>query len=67
MRRQGLMGNERLRRHAVEAGLLEDYAAVDSLKEPEEGNAVLHDHLLEDHMIPNHHLQQHLMSTKDEL
>ncbi|KAL8221979.1 UNVERIFIED_CONTAM: FAD-dependent oxidoreductase domain-containing protein 2 [Gekko kuhli] len=66
MRRQGLMGNERLRQHAVEAGLLVDYNAVDFLKEPEAGNALLHDHLLEERMMPNHHLQ-HLMSTKDEL
>ncbi|XP_077195744.1 FAD-dependent oxidoreductase domain-containing protein 2 [Paroedura picta] len=66
MRRQGLMGNERLRRHAVEAGLMEDYADVDSLKDPGEGNALLHDGLLEDRMMPTHHLQ-HLMSTKDEL
>lgn len=60
------MGNKRLRRHAIEAGLLEDYAALDSLKKPEEGSALLHDQLLEDRMMPNSHLQ-HLMSTKDEL
>nr|XP_034984178.1 FAD-dependent oxidoreductase domain-containing protein 2 [Zootoca vivipara]XP_034984179.1 FAD-dependent oxidoreductase domain-containing protein 2 [Zootoca vivipara] len=66
MRMQGLMGNERLSRHGVEAGLLEDYTAVDSPDERETGSTQSHDPLLEDHMIPNHQLQ-HLISTKDEL
>ncbi|CAI5786092.1 FAD-dependent oxidoreductase domain-containing protein 2 [Podarcis lilfordi] len=66
MRMQGLMGNERLSRHGVEAGVLEDYTAVDSPDERETGSTQSHDPLLEDHMIPNHQLQ-HLISTKDEL
>lgn len=66
MRMQGLMGNERLRRHGVEAGLLEDYTAVDSPNEQEGSSMQSHDQLLEDHMTPNGQLQQ-LMSTKDEL
>ncbi|KAJ6658881.1 hypothetical protein lerEdw1_019517 [Lerista edwardsae] len=66
MRMQGLMGNERLRRHGVEAGLLEDYTAVDSPNEQEGSSMQSHDQLLEDHMTPNGQLQQ-LISTKDEL
>lgn len=66
MRKQGLMGNERLRRHGVEAGLLEDYAAVDSPHEQEDSSIQSYDQMLTDHRTPNHELKQ-LMSTKDEL
>ncbi|XP_062989549.1 FAD-dependent oxidoreductase domain-containing protein 2 [Elgaria multicarinata webbii] len=66
MRMQGLMGNERLRRHGIEAGLLEDYAAVDFPNEQKGGSIQSHDQLLEDHMIPNPQLQ-HLIISRDEL
>lgn len=66
-RMQGLVGSEGLRRHAVEAGLLEDYALVDflgdRLPESREGSQ---DQLLRDHAIPVHPLQ-HLVNAKDEL
>uniref|UniRef100_A0A8D0H2I6 FAD-dependent oxidoreductase domain-containing protein 2 n=1 Tax=Sphenodon punctatus TaxID=8508 RepID=A0A8D0H2I6_SPHPU len=65
MRRQGLMSNERLRYHAVEAGLLEDYTAVDSPDEQLGGTVGSRDQLLKDHMIPSNPLQ-HLVNTKDE-
>ncbi|KAH0616933.1 hypothetical protein JD844_028421 [Phrynosoma platyrhinos] len=66
MRMQGLMGNERLRRYGVEAGLLKDYAVMDSPSERKGGSVQSHDQLLNNQMTPNHQLQ-HLMSTRDEL
>uniref|UniRef100_A0A8V0YX17 FAD-dependent oxidoreductase domain-containing protein 2 n=1 Tax=Gallus gallus TaxID=9031 RepID=A0A8V0YX17_CHICK len=65
-RMQGLTGSERLRRHAVEAGLLEDYAVTDfsgdKLPDSRQGS---HDQLLRDHVIPLRPLH-HLVNAKDE-
>lgn len=65
-RMQGLTGSERLRRHAVEAGLLEDYAVMDfsgdKLPDSRQGS---HDQLLRDHVIPLRPLH-HLVNAKDE-
>ncbi|XP_040400734.1 FAD-dependent oxidoreductase domain-containing protein 2 [Cygnus olor] len=61
-RMQGLAGSERLRRHAVAAGLLEDFAAADfSGDKLPDG-----DQLLKDHVVPVRPLQ-HLVNAKDEL
>lgn len=64
---QGLMGSEGLRRHAVEAGLMEDYTLTDfsgdRAPDSYEGSR---DQLLRDHMIPVRPLQ-HLVNSKDEL
>ncbi|OXB77472.1 UNVERIFIED_CONTAM: hypothetical protein H355_015764 [Colinus virginianus] len=65
-RMQGLAGSESLRRHAVKAGLLEDYAATDfsgdklpaSLPESQ-------DQLLRDDVVPLRPLH-HLVNAKDE-
>ncbi|XP_031455952.1 FAD-dependent oxidoreductase domain-containing protein 2 [Phasianus colchicus] len=65
-RLQGLIGNERLRRHAVEAGLLEDYAVMDfsddKLPDSRQGSQ---DQLLRDHVIPLRPLH-HFVNAKDE-
>ncbi|XP_072207530.1 FAD-dependent oxidoreductase domain-containing protein 2 [Excalfactoria chinensis] len=65
-RMQGLAGSERLRRHAVEAGLLEDYTITglsgDKLPDSRQGSQ---DQLLRDHVIPLHPLH-HLVNAKDE-
>lgn len=61
-RTQGLAGSERLRRHAVAAGLLEDFAAADFSGDELPGG----DQLLKDHGGPVRPLQ-HLLNTKDEL
>uniref|UniRef100_A0A6J0T8R6 L-amino-acid oxidase n=1 Tax=Pogona vitticeps TaxID=103695 RepID=A0A6J0T8R6_9SAUR len=71
MRMQGLLGNKGLWHHAVEAGLLEDYGAVDTSKEDEGISIHLQDSVsshphVEDRIIPNHQLPP-LMGTKDEL
>lgn len=59
---QGLAGSERLRRHAVAAGLLEDFAAADfSGDKLPDG-----DQLLKEHVVPVRPLQ-HLVNAKDEL
>lgn len=64
---QGLLGSEGLRRHAVEAGLLEDYTprdfSGDKTPDSREGSQ---DQLLRDHVIPVRPLQ-HLVNAKDEL
>ncbi|KFQ75697.1 FAD-dependent oxidoreductase domain-containing protein 2, partial [Phaethon lepturus] len=63
---QGLVGSEGLRRHAVEAGLLEDYTLTDvSGDRPPESHEESQDELLRDHAIPVHPLQ-HLVNAKDE-
>ncbi|XP_042693639.1 FAD-dependent oxidoreductase domain-containing protein 2 [Centrocercus urophasianus] len=65
-RMQGLIGNERLRRHAVDAGLLEDHAVMDfsgdKLPDSRQGSQ---DQLLRDHMIPLRPLH-HFVHAKDE-
>ncbi|XP_015717642.1 FAD-dependent oxidoreductase domain-containing protein 2 [Coturnix japonica] len=65
-RMQGLAGSERLRRHAVDAGLLEDYAVTglsgDKLPDSRQGSQ---DQLLRDHVIPLRPLH-HLVNAKDE-
>lgn len=65
-RMQGLIGNERLRRHAVDAGLLEDHAVVDfsgdKLPDSRQGSQ---DQLLKDHVIPLRPLH-HFVHAKDE-
>ncbi|XP_074682642.1 FAD-dependent oxidoreductase domain-containing protein 2 [Strix aluco] len=67
MRLQGLVGSEGLRRHAVEAGLLEDYTLTDFLGDRTPDNHKgSQDRLLRDHMIPVRPLQ-HLVNAKDEL
>ncbi|NXQ99060.1 FXRD2 protein, partial [Sagittarius serpentarius] len=66
VRMQGLVGSERLRRHAVEAGLLEDYTLTDfSGDRPPDSQEGSQDQLLSDHAIPVHPLQ-HLVNAKDE-
>lgn len=67
MRMQGLVGSEGLRRHAVDAGLLEDYTPTDFLGDsPPDSQEGSQDQLLRDHTIPVRPLQ-HLVNTKDEL
>ncbi|XP_048812536.1 FAD-dependent oxidoreductase domain-containing protein 2 [Lagopus muta] len=65
-RMQGLIGNERLRRHAVDAGLLEDHAVMDfsgdKLPDSRQGSQ---DQLLKDHVIPLRPLH-HFVHAKDE-
>lgn len=63
---QGLVGSEGLRRHAVEASLMENYTVVDTPNELLGGQKDIHDQLLKDHVIPSRPLQ-HLINTKDEL
>ncbi|NXL61559.1 FXRD2 protein, partial [Chordeiles acutipennis] len=66
MRMQGLVGSEGLRRRAVEAGLLEDYALTDFLGDrPPDSPEGSQDQLLRDHVIPVRPLQ-HLVNAKDE-
>ncbi|OPJ68856.1 FAD-dependent oxidoreductase domain-containing protein 2 [Patagioenas fasciata monilis] len=66
-RTQGLLGGERLRRHAVEAGLLEDYTLTDfSGNKPSDRHKGSQDQLLRDHVILVRPLQ-HLVHAKDEL
>ncbi|XP_025062668.1 FAD-dependent oxidoreductase domain-containing protein 2 isoform X2 [Alligator sinensis] len=66
LRMQGLVGSEGLRRHAVEASLMENYTVVDTPNELLGGQKEIHDQLLKDHIIPGRPLQ-HLINTKDEL
>ncbi|KAM6285631.1 FAD-dependent oxidoreductase domain-containing protein 2 [Spheniscus humboldti] len=67
VRMQGLVGSEGLRRHAVEAGLLEDYAPTDfSGDRPPDSREGSQDQLLRDQAIPVRPLQ-HLVNAKDEL
>ncbi|XP_025973743.1 FAD-dependent oxidoreductase domain-containing protein 2 isoform X2 [Dromaius novaehollandiae] len=67
VRMQGLVGSKRLQRHAVDAGLLEDYTVADftgdRLFGSREGSQ---DQLLRDHAMPVRPLQ-HLVNAKDEL
>ncbi|XP_062444686.1 FAD-dependent oxidoreductase domain-containing protein 2 isoform X3 [Rhea pennata] len=67
VRMQGLVGIKRLQRHAVDAGLLEDYTAADftgdRLLGSPEGSQ---DQLLRDRAMPVSPLQ-HLVTAKDEL
>ncbi|KAK0682871.1 FXRD2 protein, partial [Pygoscelis papua] len=66
VRMQGLVGSEGLRRHAVEAGLLEDYTLTDfSGDRPPDSREGSQDQLLRDHAVPVHPLQ-HLVNAKDE-
>ncbi|XP_065599109.1 FAD-dependent oxidoreductase domain-containing protein 2 [Cyrtonyx montezumae] len=65
-RMQGLAGSESLRRHAVKAGLLEDYAATDfSGDKPPDSLPESQDQLLRDHVIALRPLH-HLVNAKDE-
>ncbi|KAM9026314.1 FAD-dependent oxidoreductase domain-containing protein 2 [Ara ararauna] len=67
MRMQGLEGSEGLRRHAVEAGLLQDYSITDFMGDrPPDSHKGSQDQLLRDHVISVHPLQ-HLVNAKDEL
>ncbi|XP_024056333.1 FAD-dependent oxidoreductase domain-containing protein 2 [Terrapene carolina triunguis] len=66
MRMQGLVGNERLRHHAVEAGLLEDHTVMHFTDELLGGQRGSRDQLLKDHVIPGSPLH-YLVTTKDEL
>ncbi|XP_074864570.1 FAD-dependent oxidoreductase domain-containing protein 2 isoform X2 [Carettochelys insculpta] len=66
MQMQGLVGNEKLRRHAIEAGLLEDYRVKHSTDELLGGERNSFDQLLKDHVTPDSPLH-HLVNTKDEL
>ncbi|KYO36391.1 FAD-dependent oxidoreductase domain-containing protein 2 isoform B [Alligator mississippiensis] len=52
LRMQGLVGSEGLRRHAVEASLMENYTVVDTPNELLGGQKDIHDQLLKDHVIP---------------
>ncbi|NXJ88056.1 FXRD2 protein, partial [Corythaixoides concolor] len=66
VRMQGLMGSQGLRRHAVAAGLLEDYPLTDfSGDRPPDSRDGSEDQLLRDHVIPVRPLQ-HLVNAKDE-
>ncbi|XP_030304904.1 FAD-dependent oxidoreductase domain-containing protein 2 [Calypte anna] len=67
LRMQGLLGSERLRRHAAEAGLLQDYTLTDfSGNRPPDSHTGSQDQLLRDHTVRVHPLQ-HLVNAKDEL
>ncbi|KAM4670263.1 FAD-dependent oxidoreductase domain-containing protein 2 isoform 1-T1 [Amazona ochrocephala] len=67
MRMQGLEGSEGLWRHAVEAGLLQDYSITDFMGDrPPDSRKGSQDQLLRDHVISVHPLQ-HLVNAKDEL
>lgn len=63
---QGLLGSEGLRRHAVEAGLLEDYTLTDLGDRRPDSHRQSQDQLLRDHVISVRPLQ-HLVNAKDEL
>lgn len=67
MRMQGLLGSQGLRRHAVEAGLLEDHTLTDLPGDrPPDSHEGSQDQLLRDHVVPVRPLQ-HLINAKDEL
>lgn len=65
MRKQGLVGSEKLQHHRVAAELIE-HAAIKSQDERESGTMQSHNQLLKNTKISSHQLQ-HLTSTKDEL
>ncbi|KAL2309268.1 hypothetical protein Nmel_005458 [Mimus melanotis] len=67
MRMQGLVGSQELRHHAVQAGLLQDYAHTDFLGDrPPDSHDGSQEQLMRDHGIPVRPLQ-HLVNAKDEL
>ncbi|XP_058046223.1 FAD-dependent oxidoreductase domain-containing protein 2 isoform X3 [Ahaetulla prasina] len=65
VRKQGLVGSEKLQHHRVAAELIE-HAAMNSQDERESGAMQSHNQLLKSGKIPSHQLQ-HLTGTKDEL
>lgn len=65
MRKQGLVGSEKLQHQRVAAELVE-HTAMKSQDERESGTLQSHNQLLKSSKISGHQLQ-HLRSTKDEL
>ncbi|XP_013925714.1 PREDICTED: FAD-dependent oxidoreductase domain-containing protein 2 [Thamnophis sirtalis] len=65
MKKQGLVGSEKLQHHRVAAELIE-HASIKSQDEQESGTMESHNQLLKSTKISSHQLQ-HLTSTKDEL
>lgn len=65
MRKQGLVGSEKLQHHRVAAELIE-HVAMKLQDERESGTMQSHNQLLKSAKIPSHQLQ-HFTSTKDEL